>query len=414
MNKNKLFIPCLRGQMGDWVYYSGLMSFEEISKRVKLPKEIDKKYEDKTLKLDELIQRQIVETRTKQIVEYLTKQDQRFFNSLILGIFDGKPSFQEIQISNDSESKNLFDEETYNYLSKSFGILTLEGNESIFAIDGQHRVVGIREALKQDSLIRKDEVSVIFVAHKMTQEGVIRTRRLFSTLNRYAKPVNKSEIIALSEDDNCAVITRKIIDEFDLLKNKIIINKNRSINIDNKIQFTNILSLYDIIERILTNKKVLNIAVSGENSNSFINNRISDTELKKQFEKTKRILKEVLTSIPSFNEYLNNGNIDRKLFKTNLIFRPIGQNILFDVVKIATEHSKKTQALEYFAKDNFNLNHHVWKSLFWDTEINNIRPEKTRQRYATILILEKIGVKFNLTKSDKKAAENFKFSPKNI
>lgn len=39
-----------------------------------------------------------------------------------------------------------------------------------------------------------------------------RSRRLFSTLNRYAKPVSMRDIIALDEDDVVAIASRDLID----------------------------------------------------------------------------------------------------------------------------------------------------------------------------------------------------------
>lgn len=410
---SKLSLPCLKAKIGDWFYYIALMSFDEVSKRVKLPKEIDKKYLDPQLQLGEWIQRDLDKKRTKRIVEYLIKNDQRFFNSLILGIYEGAPVWQEIVINDDEQNSIEYDEETKIYLGKSFGVLTLFGDENIFAIDGQHRAIGIREAVKQSEKIVSDEVSVIFVAHKATIEGKIRTRRLFSTLNRYAKPVGKSDIIALSEDDNCAVITREVIDSFDLLKNKIIINKSPSISSENNSDFTNIRMLYDIIERILTNKKVYNFEVEGEDHYSFTNVRLSEETLKSATTKSKKILKDYLTTIPAFNDYLKTGVLNRKS-KGDLIFRPIGQSIFFDVLKVAESQNKIAFAKEYFSENKFTLNRKVWRTIFWDEESNNIKTDKARIKYATLLILEHIGVSINKTKKDREMLESFAINPLNI
>lgn len=406
MSKKKLILPCIKGRIGEWFYYSSIMTFQEVANRVKLPKEIDKKYADKQLNLGEWIQRELDEKRTVRLVEYLQNQNERFFNSLILGLFDGKPAWQEIKVSNQNRYEDI-DEETSDYLSSSMGILTLEGSESIFAIDGQHRAIGIREAVKTDEELLTDEVPVIFVAHTMNEEGRIRTRRLFSTLNRYAKPVNKSEIIALSEDDNCAVITRKIIDEFAMLKGKIIINKNPSISPENQTAFTNIRTLYDIIERLATDKKVFSFKVSGINNFSFTNKRVIDSTIKEQTNLITKIFKEVLLSIPSFKTYVNTNKVDRNNKKTSLIFRPIGQNILFDVIKVSIEQKKYKAAIDYFRKDTFNLSNAIWKNILWDEDSNNITTQKTRVRFAALLIIEHLGIKVNKTKKDIELFDNF-------
>ena len=414
MNKNRLILPCIKGRIGQWFYYSSIMSFAELADRVKLPREIDKKYSNKDLKLGEWIQRELDPKRTNRLVKYLQEQDERFFNSLVLGIFDGKPSWQDVEISKGKNDYEEIDEETSEYLSSTIGILTLDGSESLFAIDGQHRFVGIREAIKTDTSLLTDEVPVIFVAHKTDEVGKIRTRRLFSTLNRYAKPVNKSEIIALSEDDNCAIMTRKIIDNFELLKGKIIINKSPSISPKNGTDFTNIRTLYDIIERLSTDKKVYNFKVGGYNHYDFTNKRILDSEIESVIKTIQKTIKESLLNIPSFENYLKTGLVNRNDESASLLFRPIGQNILFDIIKVSKEFNKYQTALKFFSKDTFNLSNHTWKNILWDKESSNITTQKTRVKYATLLIIEHLGIPVNKTKKDLEMYNNFKIDPSSI
>ena len=53
--------------------------------------------------------------------------------------------------------------------------LRLDGTQTFFAIDGQHRVEGIKQALKKNSELEKEEVSIIFVAHQNDSSGMERT-----------------------------------------------------------------------------------------------------------------------------------------------------------------------------------------------------------------------------------------------
>ncbi|HEX8561866.1 MAG TPA: DNA sulfur modification protein DndB [Flavobacterium sp.] len=407
VNKS-ISLPCLRGRMGDWYYYVTLLKFSEVASRVKLPKEIDSYYENKEdLKLGDWIQRDLEKGRTQKIVDYLRKQPQHFFNSLILGIYEGNPSWQDVSIKASEEYENL-NESDLKYLSRTFGILNLEGSEDIFAIDGQHRAISIREAVTLDKKLAEEEIAVIFVAHKTTIEGKVRTRRLFSTLNKYAKPVSQSEIIALSEDNNCAIITRELVDNFLLFKDKVLTIKNRSINPDNTTHFTNVLVLYDIVERLVTNKAVVGMKVSGHNKNFFITDRVSDDVIKKETQKVKKIITEIVEAIPDLKTFFEGNEVNRKLKKTSLLFRPIGQNVFFDTLKVAIEKSKKKEALEYFSKNNFSLNNKIWKKIFWDEETDTMITDKSRQRFATILLLEHLGIGVKKTKKDLEIAENFK------
>jgi DNA sulfur modification protein DndB len=174
---NKLHLPALRAKMGDWFYYVTVLTFEEVAKRVKQPREIEA-YNENEKKLGEWIQRELDPKRINQIVEYLNSQEQRFFNSLVLGIYGGSPFWQDIRFEPDS-----LDERIVDYINKTLGILTLSGDENIFAIDGQHRAKGIQEAVAKNPELKDEEVSVIFIAHKTDIQGLVRTRRVFSTLN---------------------------------------------------------------------------------------------------------------------------------------------------------------------------------------------------------------------------------------
>lgn len=411
--QNALSLPCLRGRMGDWHYYAALLSLKEINNRVFQPREIDERYEATDIPLGEWIQREPDPKRLSIIAEYLVNQEQRFFNSLVLGIYGGQPSWQEISFSQNRIYEPL-DEDAFVYFSKTFGILTLSGNEDIFAIDGQHRVLGIREAIKRNPELGEDEVSVIFIAHKTDEEGKTRTRRLFSTLNKYAKPVNESEIIALSEDNNCAIITRYFIENYTPLAKKIIINKNRSINPDNSVAFTNILLLHDFIVKMLTDKSICGIKVKGRNYKKYIQNRESEDVINLDIQKVFNHMDTLIKTIPSLNSFIESGTVNRKDPNCNLIFRPIGQNVLFNVLKVAEDYLLLDKALEYFSRDDFNLSHRVWKEVFWDDEIKNINPEKSRQKYATLLILEKIGYNVHRTKKDLQVYQNYKFSANDL
>jgi len=398
MSKPKLTLPCLRARMGDWIYYVTIMHFEDIDLRLSMVDEIHKSKGLKTL-----IQRE-VKDRTKGIVEYLITQKQRFFNSIIVGIYGGSPTYQEIEVTKSSK----ISEEEKLYLEKTFGILTLDGSEHLFAIDGQHRTKAIKDSLKVRSKLMKEEIAVIFVAHKTTEEGLIRTRRLFSTLNRYAKPVSKSEIVAIDEEDNCAIITRNLVEDFELFDSIIIFNKNRSINNKNTKAFTNIIVLYDFVVTILTNQKVFGINVSGENYKNFTHRRVGEDEINIKQKIVENLFEELFTKIPSLSKFLETKQINRVSHKTSLLFKPIGQNILYSTIKVAIDKNKKDELIAFFSKDNFNLSNIIWRKIFLDEETNRIKTDRGLQKYAFQLILKHIGINVTLSKKDKEIFEKFK------
>lgn len=405
MNKS-IKLPSLRGRMGDWFYYVSLMNFSEIANRASMVTEIHKNEE-----LSRWIQREISE-RTDDIVSYLLEQEQRFFNAIIFGIYGGKPHWQELDIV---ENEEQFSEEEREYFGKTFGVLSLNGDEKVFAIDGQHRTKAIKDAIKQNAELATEEVTVIFLAHKKTKEGEIRTRRLFSTLNRYAVPVTISEIIALDEEDNCAILTRKLIEDSKLFKDKILFSKTRSLSPKNSSAFTNIVLLYDILTITLTDKNVLNIKVSGHPFKKYTSRRDSEGALLKEADGVEDFFKKVFNSIPSLKKFFfTEAVIDREKPQTSLLFRPLGQIILFSVIKVATQESKLQKALNYFAKDNFHLGNKVWKQIFYDPELETLKTDKSLQKYAIQLILIHLGISISLSKKEKAVFDSFGIDPKKI
>lgn len=399
-------LPCLRGRMGDWFYYVSLMKFSEVANRASMVPDIHKNQE-----LSRWIQREVSD-RSGDIVSYLVEQDQRFFNAIIFGIYGGMPQWQELDI--DKKAKHLTEEER-DYFGKTFGILSLSGTEEIFAIDGQHRTKAIKDAIIKDKELEEEEVSVIFLAHKKNKEGEVRTRRLFSTLNRYAVPVTISEIIALDEEDNSAIITRKLIEESELFKDKILFSRNKGLSPQNTTAFTNIILLYDIITIMLTDKKVVNITVDGYPLKKYSTRRDTEENINSDYSKLEIKLTKIFKAIPSLNKFFFEKNeVNREKRTTSLLFRPIGQMVMFSVLKVAEQYSKGQQALKYFSKDTFNLNNRIWKLVFLDPELKVLKTDKTLQKFAIQLILKHLKIDIKLTKKDKVVFANFSIDPSKI
>ena len=137
------------------------------------------------------------------------------------------------------------------------GILKLSGDEKLFAIDGQHRVEGVKrlaERIGEEAFEEiPDELCAIFVSHKKSSAGMQRTRRLFSTLNRYAKPVSLAELIILDEDDVVAITCRNLIAKHPLFtEGKISFQKQKAINPTDQRNFTSIIALYQAMDIYLS------------------------------------------------------------------------------------------------------------------------------------------------------------------
>ena len=247
----KIVLPALRGLMGDWVYYSCLMDLGELSSRVHYADEIHK-----NRALSDMIQRQLKRGRGAQIAEYLKMQPERFFNSLVVATYGGRPNWHalsSVRSRTNTDELTSLSEDTID----SVGFLTLRGDEILFALDGQHRLAGIKKAVRDGIESNPyDEVSVIFVAHQDTRNGLERTRRLFTTLNKTARPVSKGDIIALDEDDVMAICVRRLIEETELFSGKrIAFVASNNMPVGNTTSLTTIGNLYDVFTVLFTNAR---------------------------------------------------------------------------------------------------------------------------------------------------------------
>ncbi|HFD31326.1 MAG TPA: DGQHR domain-containing protein [Gammaproteobacteria bacterium] len=242
-----IFIPSVKGNIGDWVYYTSVMPIRELSERVSFVKDVHK-----SNILSELLQRSISDKREIEISNYLAETDQRFLNSLVLAIYDTLPQWHPASIESTFVLQNT-DE-----IQGDVGLLEFNGNEKIIPIDGQHRLAGIKYLLEKynNKEIKRNEnypiladiIPVIFIAHRNDSEkNRLRTRRLFTTLNKYAVKVNKQEIIAIDEDDPMAITTRWLVEnDKRFYDGRIKIKGGANIDINDEC-LTSIENLYDIL-----------------------------------------------------------------------------------------------------------------------------------------------------------------------
>jgi DNA sulfur modification protein DndB len=205
-----LSLPAICGTMGNWTFYSAVMPMVEMAKRINYAEEIHT-----NPGLSNMIQRKLSGKRADEICQYLTQRPDRFFNSLVIAFYDGPPTWFSGAITpsaSTEEEDNSFDIEDIRESGSRLGVLQLTGREKLFALDGQHRLSGIKSAYKKNLLPLDDCVPVIFVGHSNTKDGIRRSREIFTTLNKEAKKVGVGDIIALDENDPAAIITRMIVE----------------------------------------------------------------------------------------------------------------------------------------------------------------------------------------------------------
>ena len=356
---SKIMLPAIRSRIGDWTFYATTMRLADVASHVKPPDEV---HESK--KLSDWIQREIIDSHAKMIAEYITTNEQRFLGSIIIGVYGGHPDWSPLKIRL-SSSGDLTDSQIRR-LESALGVLHLSGEEKLFAVDGQHRVEGIKRAINSlptDSPIKEDSISAVFISHDpSTLEGVARTRRLFTTLNKRAKAVSKSQTIALDEDNGFAIITRRLIDSHWLFSgedSRVAFNSTGSLGASEKNALTSVVGLSEIVKDLY--------GPSGD----FEQKRPSEEELNKHLVLCTAFFDSLVAHIPEYHKVFKEKTAQPSDYRTttlnHLLFRPIGQRTFARATQLLISRGTSIEeAVEKLVKANLNLLSDQWVHVLWN------------------------------------------------
>ena len=359
-------IPAIRAHIGDWVYYIATMRFKDVSEYVK---RVDNELHRSDL-LKQMLQRSIT-NNYKSIAHYIETQDERFFNALVLAVYDGVPTWHEVRLEYDDGS------EFYN-----LGILELSGDEKIFPVDGQHRVEGIKKVVSESDKYDNEQIPVIFIGHKTDDAGMQRSRRLFSTLNRYAKPVSMRDIIALDEDDIVAIASRELIDTHPLFsKDRLLDSKTKAIPEKNDKAFTTIITFYEcnleILWILLKDVEVLNsegTRTKGKGKiKEFIRKRPNDETIYQFEDLCVAFWNALINCFGDIYTYVTtepNTLPYRNRTGGNLLFRPVA---LLPFVRAAVKVSIQQQRnfddiFRDFPQELLYIDNALWRNILWNND----------------------------------------------
>ena len=390
----KLYLPSLRGLIGDWVYYPTLMKLKDVAERVKIAEEI---YQSKTL--SEMVQQDIKMNRGKEIKDYLLKQEQRFFNSLIVAVYEGDPSWYDIT---HIESNNPYDSEDIpEDVVAGIGILSLNGEEELFTLDGQHRLIGIKEAVAEEPNLGEDELSIIFIAHRTDLDGMERTRRLFTTLKKNAVRVSKGEIIALDEDDTMAITVRDLVTKNQMFMDGRILNSpTDNVPPSNQTCLTTIGNLYDLLSILFTKVYIISKKKKlSDRKNELTKIRQSDKVLNQHYLNACGYFEQLTNSFPPLKEFTNSGDdypvVVEKYRHSDggsILFRPIGLQILTEIIAVLVEKYPLSKCFRLISKLPTDLTQTPYHGVIWHpTQKKMIIKDKTLVKNLLLYMLNHFG-----------------------
>ena len=179
--------PAVKGIQAGREYYISMVPLKLLSRLFPV--------EDEILLPDYRAQRKINEARIPEIKKYILDNRDTYVFSALSASIDGNFLFKP-------------------YMDSNVGVLEVD-MESVFLInDGQHRKAAIVAAMKEDSSLENETISIVF----FSDEGLTRSQQMFTDLNKHAVKTSNSLATLYDARDEIAVATKNIIDAIPFFK----------------------------------------------------------------------------------------------------------------------------------------------------------------------------------------------------
>lgn len=229
--------PALRARMGDLEYYVVITTVGEATRTVQYVEEVDDWGSETPpeLKLQRKLNVQRVE---REMVPYLLDNGDHFYSALtveVRPIPDAAPGQAAITF----EGREKFPG------GIEFGVVLLDGTESLYALDGQHRLKSMELAIKQQPQLAREQIALLLVPF----QTVHRSQSLFSDLNRYARAPSKSISLLFTHREALARITKRLCGVVPLLKDRV--NMETTTLSKNARQFITLSTLYEMTKALI-------------------------------------------------------------------------------------------------------------------------------------------------------------------
>lgn len=180
--------PVVKGVQAETEYYIAMVPLKMLSKLFPA--------DDAEFILPEYrAQRKLNEARIPVISKYILENRDTYVFSALAASIDGAYRFEANEKNADT------------------GILEVSMDAHFLINDGQHRKSAILAALKEDSTLENETISIVFYADK----GLLRSQQIFTDLNKNAVKTSNSISELYDSRDEMAVITRNVVWNIDFL-----------------------------------------------------------------------------------------------------------------------------------------------------------------------------------------------------
>ena len=360
-----------RGKLGSTEYFLGKMPAGQLIDTVGLAAEMP---EWEGMTADEKMQREPDINRVcNEIVPYFRNDNDRFFGCVVVDIYQGYDDVIYEPITNIVKDLPA----AYQVPLQDVGFLTFPGKERLIALDGQHRILAMKIAIKGNTAIpvgllkgkkptaqmmalephpdlASEEISVIFVKHTDTTK----IRKIFNKINKYARQTGRGDNIITSDDDVFAIISRRLFAEGGVLQkinNIDLVNWKSNTLSQRSKQLTTVSALYTIAEILLKDE-------------GFSAKMLPDEDaIEAGIQENEKFWEALLEGIDVYKKYLALTRMDKpvsSLRNENLLMKPVTQMALAHVAYMAKQKKISWRdTVEKINKVDWSFDNSLWFNL---------------------------------------------------
>jgi DGQHR domain-containing protein len=355
--------------------------------------------------IDEIVQRPLDWSRQLPLTIYVAGRPWHKFPVITAVLTENwvdKPEAPEWEKSDDGSLRATRDVTTFEALDSDGQVGLLELSHAfLYALDGQHRLIGLKglvelidngrilvknrkgeakanQSRSLEELAKRYHFSVAGIEKlKMEQIGVEvipavrqgetreearrRVRSVFTHVNKTAVRLNAGQIAQLDEDDGFNIVGRWAAVEHPLLKMTPARSEHPRVNWQNatipvkSTVLTTLQTVTEMAEGYLSEREPYASWTSNGDLKDLIPVRPTDVELESGLEEFKRFLT-AFGTLPSVSELdrgkttpefrnFSDSEVNEPTGQAHLLFRPIGQIALADAVGMLVEQGRKIEDL---------------------------------------------------------------------
>lgn len=201
--------PALKGRMGDTDFFATVLTLGEVAKMVEFVEDVDD-WDDHT-DPESKSQRKLNTSRVERdLVPYLLEAPDHFYSALTVEVRPSTAVDHEPAIPFEPQGPAIPG-------GIEYGMAVLDGTQTLYALDGQHRLKSIQRAIRLRPSLAREQISVILVPFRSQR----RSQLLFSDLNRFAKTPSKSISLLFSHRDPVVTVAKSLMTSSPLLRGRV-------------------------------------------------------------------------------------------------------------------------------------------------------------------------------------------------